>query len=58
MKSTKIQGGKKPSPNPIPPGRKPGKPVETPPDHPGTPPDQTTPPYIEDPKPSKPKKIV
>lgn len=58
MKINRVRGGKNPSPNPTPPGQKPGKPIKTPPDQPGIPPDRTTPPFIEDPKPSKPKKIV
>ena len=58
MQIEKQSSGEKDKPTPVPPDKKPRKPVDIPPDHPGVPPDKTTPPYIEDPEPSKPKKIV
>lgn len=58
MKNTTIKLGENDNHTPTPPGKKPKKPVKTPPDHPGVPPNRNTPPYIEDPEPEKPKKIV
>lgn len=58
MNDKKFNTGDKDKSNPVPPDKKPNKPIDIPPDHPGTPPDKTTPPAIDEPEPSKPRKIV